>query len=615
MEKWTNIEWYNSIKIRLIAMMTIISIVPIILFGLYNMEMLKKEIQKSIHQQHALAASRVSHTVTDLIVTLKTALNTVSLTNSEFFLSNNENKKEELMYGVLKNFPHLEELIIISYHGQETAKVSKRYAYSDKDLNKVSEPQLSALQKGEIYIDNAEVDNNNQVVFDCYVPISYLKREFAGGFVGKISLRKVMEEISSIELPDGSYIMLVDREGNLIGHTDYSQVLRQQDVLASESVQNLLKDSDVGIGDNFKSITYKSYTGEEVLGVYGLIPTVGWGVVVEQPLTNAYSALQAMLFRMTILLLIIIFVIIMLIAFIVSMVIKPVKELSKGVSSVKSGNFNYQIPFHLKDELGIVIEAFNIMIKEIKIKRENEKVALIAEKRASVGLLAAGVAHEINNPMNILGFYADDLLELMETKDINELKRTGVFKDYLLNIREQIKRCTDIVQSLLTFSREVEPHIKEVYIPDVINIVLKLVKYPISKQNIELELIWDESIPCVLADESQMQQVILNLVTNSLHAMPDGGKLTIKLSAVEDMLYIEIIDEGTGIEEENFKYIFNPFFTTKSLGKGTGLGLPIIQTIMERFGGHLELKNNKEAGVTAKVSIPISNEVMKNGAV
>lgn len=614
MEKSANIKWYNSIKIRLIVMMVIISIVPIILFGLYSMEMLKIETQKSIHQQHVFAASRVSHTVTDLITTLQTALDTVSLTNSEFFLSNNENKKEELMYGVLKNFPHLEELIIISYHGQETAKVSKRYAYSDKDLHKIPDPQLLALQKGEVYIDNAEVDNNNQIVFNCYIPISYLNREFAGGFVAKISLRKVMEEISSLEQPKGSYIMLVDKEGNLIGHTDYSQVLRQQDVLGSDSVQKLLSDSDVGIGENFKSITYKSYTGEEVLGVYGLIPTVGWGVVVEQPLTNAYSTLQAMLFRMTILLLVIILVIAMLIVFIISMVIKPVNELSKGVYSVKNGNFNYQVPYHSKDELGIVIEGFNGMIKEIKIKRENDKVALIAEKRASVGLLAAGVAHEINNPMNILGFYADDLLDLMETEDINELKKTGVFKDYLLNIREQIKRCTDIVQSLLTFSKEVEPQIKNVYIPDVINIVLKLVKYPISKQNIKLELIWDESIPCVLADESQMQQVILNLVTNSLHAMPGGGKLIIKLSSSDNMLCIDIIDTGTGIKDEDFKHIFNPFFTTKPLGNGTGLGLPIIQTIVEQCGGHIDLKNNKESGVTANICIPTSNEV-KHGAV
>lgn len=605
MEKNINIKWYNSIKIRFIAMMTVISIIPIMMFGLYNIDELKKEIQNSIHQQHSLAASRISHTVTDLITTLQTALDTVSLTNSEFFLSNNEIKKEELMYGVLKNFPHLEELTIISYNGKETAKVSKRYAYSDNDLSTISEPQLLALRKGEIYIDNADVDNNNQVIFDCYIPISYLNREFAGGFVGKISLRKVMEEISSIGLPKESYIMLIDRGGNLIGHTDYSQVLRQQSVLDSKSVQNLVNNTDVATGENFKSITYKSYTGEEVLGVYGLIPEVGWGVVVEQPLADAYSNLQSMIFRMTFLLLVIVLVIIVLIALIVTMIIKPVNELSLGVSSVKNGDFNYQIPFRSKDELGLVIDAFNVMINEIKAKRENEKIALIAEKRASVGLLASGVAHEINNPMNILGFYADDLLELMETNDVNELKTTGVFKDYLLNIREQIKRCSDIVQSLLTFSREVEPHIKNVYLPDVINIVLKLVKYPISKQNIKLELIWDE-VPYVLADESQMQQVILNLVTNSLHAMDEGGKLTIKLSSANDMVCIEVIDTGTGIKEEDFKHIFDPFFTTKSLGNGTGLGLPIIQTILERYGGYAHLQNNEDAGVKATICIPAS---------
>ena len=608
-------SWQNSIKVRLMVVMLAISTIPLLIFGFYNISVLKGEIEESIHRQHELAAFVIANAVTDVITTLETSLGTVSLTNTDALYSNDEAKKEELIYNILRNFPQMEELTIVSKFGKETAKVSKRYAYTNKDLGMTDENLFNELKQGKIFIGNPKLDIDNQMVFDFGVPVTYMNEEFIGGFIAKISLRQVMEEILSIELPEGSSIMLVDHSGKLVGHSDYSQVLRQQDVTSSKAVENLLKINlnTETTAKEFKSIVYTSYTGEEVLGVYGLIPTVGWGIIVEQPVVNAYSTLRTMILKFSAGLFIIIFIISIISMFIVLKITKPVEELFKGLSYAKKGDLDYQISYRAKDELGSVIEIFNKMIKEIKLRRYNEKVALQAEKRASIGLLAAGVAHEINNPLNNVGFYTEDLLERIETEDVNKLKDQGVFREYLLIISEQVQRCSDIIQSLLNFSREVKHQLKQVAITDVISEVLKLVKYPITKQNIEVELLLEESVPYIYADESQLLQVMLNLVTNAIDAMPTGGKLIIKSSIRDKMVCLEVIDTGDGITEENFKHVFDPFYTTKPLGKGTGLGLSINQSIVERCGGEISLENNKEKGVTARVAIPIKDEEIKHG--
>lgn len=618
MNKNTRGYWYNSIKLRLMSIMIVISIIPILFLGFYNIKIIKKEIQNSIHKQHILTASRVSYVVSDLVKTLQTSLETVSLTNSETFNDSSIKNKENLVYSILKKFPHLEEIVMVSANGKEIVKVSKRYAISREDLNIISDNTLfQKLKQGESFIGSPEIDIDNQIIFDLGVPVGGINEDFRGGFIVKISLRQVMQEISSVEVSDGGYIMLVDENGELIGHSDYSQVLRRQDVSESKGVSNLLKskvnDEDYLRNLEFKSIIYESYNGEDVLGVYGLIPVVGWGVVVEQPLVNAYSTLDKMLFRLnSVLFIIIITITILGIIFIVHF-IKPVEELAKGVASVKKGNLDYKIPKQCTDEIGLVIEAFNEMIEEIKKKRENENLAIKAEKKAAIGVLAAGVAHEINNPMNNLGFYADDLLERLETEDIEQLKKEGVFKEYLLNIREEIYRCTDITQSLLNYSREVEPQCKKVYIPNIIDRVMKLVKYPISKQNITINLKYEEPLPYIYVDESQLQQVILNLVTNSLDAMNSGGILTICLLSQGNSICMEVIDTGEGIEEGNLKHVFDPFFTTKPVGKGTGLGLAISQVIVERMGGTISLRNNQEIGTKATIWLPIVAEVIEDG--
>ncbi|HAE92785.1 MAG TPA: hypothetical protein DCG60_09135, partial [Tissierella sp.] len=602
-----------------IFMMLGVSIIPLILLALINIKTLKNEVEESIHKEHELTASKISQTVVEMVKTTQESLETMGMTNLGLFDGDNKYNREDIIYRMLKRYHHLEEISMIAPNGMELVKISKRYAISPKELRNISEEEkFQILKQGNLYIGKPEIDLDNQIVFELGIPVGGNQEYLTGAIIAKMSLRQIMKKINSTKTKEGSYIILIDDVGSLIGHSDYSQVTRRQDVTKSRGVKNLLKiktekDKDSKY-EKFETMIYESYLGENVLGVYGLIPIVDWGVVVEQPLDSAYANIRLVIAKIGITFVLTILMIALFGSFLIYLFMKPVEELEKGVDSVKSGNFDYKIPRRNNDEIGKVIEAFNDMTEEIKKRRENESLIMIAEKRAAIGTLAAGVAHEINNPMNNLGFYATDLLERLETEDINFLYSNKIIQNYLEIIKEQISRCSAITQNLLKFSRESKVNIKLVNISKIIEDILKLMEHRLKKQNIDIVFKIDSIEPIILADESQMQQMLLNIITNAVDAMEDKGTLTIDIKEIDDnLLLLSISDTGYGIKEQDKGRIFDPFYTTKPIGKGTGLGLSISQAIVERMRGSIEIHSKENIGTKVLIKLPISKEVEGNG--
>lgn len=613
-------QFLVSIKSKLILMMIGVAVIPLVFLVLISIRTLKTEVQKSIHKEHELTASKISQTVVEMVKTTQESLETIAITNPELFDWSNKFNREDIIYRMLKKYHHLEEISMISPKGMELVKISKRYAISPKELENIStDEKFKTLKRGDLYIGKPEIDLDNQIVFELGIPVGGDKEYLTGAIIAKISLRQVMKKINATKTKEGSYIILIDDRGSLIGHSDYSQVTRRQDVTKSKGVTSLLKikteEKNVLKYEKFETMIYESYLGEDVLGVYGLIPIVDWGVVVEQPLDNAYETIRLMITRIIITFLLTILTIGVVGSFLIYLFMKPMNELANGVNSVKSGNFDYKIPKQNNDEIGMVIEAFNSMTEEIKKRRENESLIMLAEKRAAIGTLAAGVAHEINNPMNNLGFYATDLLERLETEDINDLYDNNVIQNYLEIIKGQIDRCSAITQNLLRFSRESKVDITLVNVFKIIEDILKLMEHRLKKQNIDIVIDVGIAEPIILADESQMQQMLLNIITNAVDSMENKGILTINISEIDNngFLILKIIDTGYGIKEKDKARVFDPFYTTKPIGKGTGLGLSISQAIIERMRGYIEIYSEENIGTEVEIKLPISRGVEENG--
>jgi two-component system, NtrC family, sensor kinase len=236
----------------------------------------------------------------------------------------------------------------------------------------------------------------------------------------------------------------------------------------------------------------------------------------------------------------------------------------------------------------------------------NERV-IEAGKLASLGELAAGIAHEINNPVAIMVEEAGWIEDIFEEEELEDLKNIEEFRRSLSQIRTQGKRCKEITHKLLSFARKTDPALKRVQLNQVIDEVISLSEQRARFSNVKIisKLDWD--LPEIAVSPSEIQQVMLNLINNSVDAMEQsGGAIEIISSRAGDQVIVEVGDNGPGIPKANLARIFDPFFTTKPVGRGTGLGLSICYGIIKKFGGEIAVHSVVGIGTTFRINIPLS---------
>lgn len=254
-------------------------------------------------------------------------------------------------------------------------------------------------------------------------------------------------------------------------------------------------------------------------------------------------------------------------------------------------------------ELVAVVRDITERIKAEEEKHKLEGQLNLASRLAAIGELAAGVAHELNNPLTAVQGYA----QLLTSKDDLD----GTVKRQIETIYKEARRASRITQNLLDFARKHKPEKQFISINDVVISTLDMCAYRIKANNIELIMELAPDLPKSMADFQQMQQVFLNIVNNAEQAIVGDhgkGKLLVKTVQIDNMVQIGFTDDGPGISEQNLKRIFEPFFTTKEVGKGTGLGLSICYGIVENHGGHIYAESKLGEGATFVVELPIVSE-------
>ncbi len=305
---------------------------------------------------------------------------------------------------------------------------------------------------------------------------------------------------------------------------------------------------------------------------------------------------------------------------------KPVHKLTSAMEHVADGDLNFSVPINSSDEIGLLARAFNSMTKDLKAAKdqgdkwtqtlENEiaKKAdeirhthdnlMQTEKLASLGRMAAGVAHEINNPLTGVVTFAH-LLKKQFPQESSEAKDLDI-------IIEQADRCSKIIKNLLTFARATPTEKGRVSMNAVLGRTIFMVQNQEKFHHIKFDLELEESEFVIEGDSSQFQQIFLNMFINAADAMGGRGNIHVTTRSVteDDRPYVEIefTDEGSGIKEEDMPKLFEPFFTTKPVGKGTGLGLSVSHGIVKHFGGHISVKSEVGKGTSFFVRLPLSGQ-------
>ena len=263
-----------------------------------------------------------------------------------------------------------------------------------------------------------------------------------------------------------------------------------------------------------------------------------------------------------------------------------------------------KIPMRHQDS-GEVTHVINLG-EDITARVEANHHVARAEKLAAVGRLAAGIVHEINNPLATIAACAEALESRANENAFGANEDVDDLHDYLNLIRSEAFRCKSITNGLLDFSRVRSGHRSSLDLAEVVRSAANLVAHQKRGENdIEIAVEADESLPRVSADEGQIQQAVIALATNAIDAMPSGGKLTFSVYAKRQRLLLEIADTGIGIPSENMTKIFEPFFTTKEVGRGTGLGLAVCYGIVTEHGGSLNVRSTPNIGTTFTISLPV----------
>ncbi len=290
--------------------------------------------------------------------------------------------------------------------------------------------------------------------------------------------------------------------------------------------------------------------------------------------------------------------------YLINVYTKPVKRIMAASRDLAQGVY-HRIPVdpHDDDDARNLGQAFNGMVEAIEerdreLKDQAARTILRSEKLASIGRLASGIAHEINNPLTGVLTYSSLLLE--------DMKGTRYEED-LKVIRDETMRCRGIVRGLLDFARDTKPERVLSDLNQIVEDALRILEKHVSFQNIEIVKALDRPLPRVSVDPQEIRSVINNLAVNAADAMPNGGRLTITTSAEPQfgMVVIKVADTGVGISEANMRKIFEPFFTTKGKGQGTGLGLAMCYGVVQRHGGLISVESKVGEGTIFTIKLPL----------
>ncbi len=389
------------------------------------------------------------------------------------------------------------------------------------------------------------------------------------------------------------YIAVLDEKGRVISHNDFSEYGKTyNDPLTRRALES---------NDTVVQRFYDDRSGHDAFD-FATPLSIGrkrWGTLkFAVSLEKVEEEIRATVYRVITLTFFALLVGFGIIIVLSRRFISPIMHLAKTMERAGGDMLDVKVDIKGRDELALLGQSFNRMIDRIReanleLKKTHERL-LQSEKLASIGILASGVAHEINNPLGGL-FNCVQMLEQMGQEE-------GFRREYLGLIKEGLDRIESTVGKLLWMSRKGQREVEEVDIGQTLKDIYLFVQYRLRKRGIRYVEDVEEGLT-VLIDRHDLQQVLLNLVINAVQSMDGGGELRVRARSDDPGVVIEITDTGEGIEEENLGRIFDPFFTTKPPGEGTGLGLWLTYEIVKNYNGEIEVRSKRGEGTTVTLRL------------
>ena len=608
-----NIHQILSSKIvrKLLVILISLTVFPILISGSLLIETGQEATRTAVLRDYQEIATRAAREI-DLLVgrsqdMLFAMAATIGVTHTDPW------KLETAVVELQLNVQSFQYLLFFDMNGKVLASGNLDYELKDSDFIRTS---LLALQQfkadptKKIYQSPDYFVEKHVPAVTMAAPVRQLGRP-VGMLAAQVDFHEMWNLVDGIKIGQTGRAYVVSNSGKVIAHLDKKNVLQEEDWRHLAPVERVL-DRHTG------SMDYTHPDGEAFLSAYAPLTSIGWGVVVEQPAEEAYATIGIMLrqaWGITVISAIIALVIGILTA---RSIVRPVLRLVEGTQQISQGDLTHRIDLKRLDEIGQLAVSFNEMAQSLKesyeglelkvaqrtsqLRRAMEEVERLNELKSK---FVSEVAHELRTPLTSIQGYADTLIRLRNRMD--EEKK----QECLRTISDESTRLTRLINDLLDLSRiesgRIELDRSPVDMAPVAREAIQAAQSRTEDKNIRIDLILPAVLPQVMADRDAIRRVFDNLIGNAMKFTPVRGLVTVTLSSRRTHVHVIIADTGIGIPDHEIEHIFEPFFRVNTSGArttGTGLGLPIVKSIVEEHGGEVSASSTPGQGSVLTFTLP-----------
>ena len=582
-----------KIKHRLITKLLISHIllasIPLIITGAVLIHTVQQGVENTVKERNTelarnlarITQTRIENAEQTLEFNAQNILNTLKTRLGQDLLINE----------MVSNFPLFSAIKILNDSGRiviSTVAIEDSERYCKQNF-------VRQIKQGEDYRSDVYLTEYQLPVIDLAEPIRFYN-ENDRILLAEVNLKEMWDLVDSSTVGKYGEAFVFDKKGRYIAHSDprkvYLKELFQEEQII-EDVKNNVANHRI----------YVNRDGIEMIAAYVALPKMGWGVVIQQPLQEAFEISSKM--KMQIFWFVGISIVISsLIAYIFTRhIVTPVNQLVSGMYKFSAGDFRYRIQPLGADEVSMLAERFNEMAEKLTMVQEKLKRS---ERLETISKMASVLSHEIRNPLNAMVVN----MQVME-RELNRPKpKIDKLSHYIGIVASEIQRVDDLVNNFLIVARPPKLDLKIGRIDQIIDDIIVAQQAEALHSGIRINRQYELKDYDILIDEKKIRQVLLNILINAIQAMPGGGNVTIELeflNTVEkddqlEWIAIKFRDTGKGIPKEQLSQIFDFYYSTKDTG--TGVGLSVARQIVEEHGGHIEVESKVGKGSTFSVFLP-----------
>lgn len=579
----------RKIATRLIVSYVGLGALPLVVVSLFLISLTQDTVKTYIFQRNTEIARRASNEINLFIKEPLTVLQTSVLSRD---INEMDPFTQSFLINRLKaDNPIFRKIFIMNDSGIVT--VTTRFGEESSDFS--NEPFFQTSINGEESISDVYFTPSRFPLLLISEPIRKFNR-VVGVMAAEIDLNHIWTLVDNITIGETGFAMLLSSRGQIIAHREKEKVLKKEDF----SHYPFFKELQAG----HSGITRIEEGDQRNIIVYVPIPQLGWGLVVQQSLKEAFTLAHQMRSRVYWFVAITTLIAVILGVLSVQRLTRPLGILVKGVREYEKGNLQHRIEMKSRDELAELAQEFNSMANSLLV---NQKKLRRMERIAALNRFASLVSHEVRNPLNSMNINMQILKRMIHRDDISPDRKIK----YLDVIASEINRMNDMVTNFLTIARPPELHLVPSNMHDILEEVLLMQEARAAEQGVVFRRSFTAEQVCGMFDHDQMKQVFHNIIINAMDAMKDGGELSILTSVITKIigetnhrfLKMEFHDTGKGIPAEIANEVFEFYYTTKQAG--TGVGLAIAKQIIEGHRGIIYIESEPGKGTSVIIELPI----------